>query len=221
MKIQRLLFIASVFIQLTVSNTVFGHQTKVDRPQAHQVKNDEYKNLGALIQPDNLFPVIELQTSAGKIRVELDRIKAPISSNNFIYYVTNGSYDGTIFHRVIDEFVVQGGGYDQYFKERKVESLIYNESGNGLKNKMFTIAMAREEKPHSAGRQFYFNLSDNENLDPGKTWGYAVFGVVIDGEDVLELISKTKTHIDTNFNWADVPVKPIILNRAILIKSEI
>jgi len=175
---------------------------------------------GASIQPDNLFPIVELQTTAGKIKVELDRLRAPITTNNFLYYVVNGSYDGTIFHRVEKEFVVQGGGYDKKFKERKKESPIFNESGNGLKNEVFTIAMAREKNPHSAMRQFYFNLADNESLDPGKTWGYAVFGLVSEGEGVLELIASTPVHTDPTYNWENVPVKPILLNKALLLKAE-
>jgi len=178
------------------------------------------EQLGASIQPDNLFPTVELQTTAGKIKVELDRYRAPITTNNFLYYVTNGSYDGTIFHRVEKDFVVQGGGYNEKFEERTKVAPIFNESGNGLKNKIFTIAMAREKDPHSAMRQFYFNMADNEGLDPGKSWGYAVFGVVSEGEEVLELISSTQTHIDPTYHWENVPIKPIYLVRAVLLKAE-
>ncbi len=176
--------------------------------------------LGAGIQPDNLFPAIEFQTTAGRIRVELDRLKAPITVSNFLFYVVNGSYDGTIFHRVEKGFVIQGGGYDEKFNERKEQAPIFNESGNGLRNEIFTIAMAREKDPHSAMRQFYFNMADNESLDPGKSWGYAVFGIVAEGESVLELISSTRTHTDPTYNWENVPVKPIILLKAILLKPE-
>jgi len=176
--------------------------------------------LGASIQPDNLFPVVELQTTAGKIKIELDRYKAPITTNNFLYYVANGSYDGTIFHRVEKDFVVQGGGYDEKFEERKKQAPIFNESGNGLKNEIFTIAMAREKAPHSAMRQFYFNMADNEGLDPGKNWGYAVFGLVSEGEEVLELISSTPTHLDPTIHWQNVPVRPIFLIKAVLLKEQ-
>jgi len=173
---------------------------------------------GASIQPDNLFPVVEFQTTAGKIKIELDRYRAPITTNNFLHYVMNGSYDGTIFHRVKKDFVVQGGGYDEKFKERKKRTPIFNESGNGLKNEIFTIAMAREKDPHSAMRQFYFNMADNEGLDPGKSWGYAVFGLVSEGEEVLELISSTKTRMDPTYHWENVPVKPIFLIKAIVLE---
>ena len=174
---------------------------------------------GANILPDELFPIVELQTTAGKIKVELDRYKAPITVNNFLYYVNNGSYNGTIFHRVEKEFVVQGGGYDTSFKERDRIAPIFNESGNGLKNEMFTISMARDDKPHSAMRQFFFNMADNEGLNPGKSWGYTVFGSVIEGEDVLELISGVAVHIDPKYHWENVPVRPIILQRAILVSK--
>lgn len=175
---------------------------------------------GASIQPDDFFPVVELQTTAGKITVELDRLRAPITVNNFLFHVVRGSYSGTIFHRVIKDFVVQGGGYNENFEERPPQATIFNESGNGLKNEMFTIAMAREDDPHSSMRQFYFNMADNDGLDPGKSWGYAVFGTVTKGEDVLEMISRTPTHTDPTFNWNDVPVKPIFVIKATLLKEQ-
>lgn len=175
---------------------------------------------GASIQPDDFFPVVEIQTTVGKITVELDRLRAPITVNNFLFHVVRGSYSSTIFHRVIKDFVVQGGGYNENFEERPPQATIFNESGNGLKNEMFTIAMAREENPHSAMRQFYFNMADNDGLDPGKSWGYAVFGLVTEGEEILELISGTLTHTDPTFNWKDVPVKPISVLKVTLLKEK-
>lgn len=186
----------------------------------HLSAKEEVKLRGESIQPDDLFPRIQLDTTAGKIIVELDRLRAPITSNNFLFYVTNGSYDGTIFHRVVKEFVVQGGGYNEHFIERKNEGTIFNESGNGLKNEMFTIAMAREDAPHSAMRQFYFNIADNDNLDPGRSWGYTVFGNVTEGEEVLELIANTKVHRHEALDWEDVPVRPIFLKKATLLKPQ-
>ncbi len=177
------------------------------------------KQPGEDILPGELFPIVELQTTAGKIKVELDRMRAPITVNNFLYYVNNGSYDGTIFHRVEKDFVIQGGGYDASFKERDRVAPIFNESGNGLKNEMFTIAMARDDDPHSAERQFYFNLADNEGLDPGKTWGYAVFGTVLEGEEVLELIAKAQVHTHPKTLWENVPVRTITLNKAIILSK--
>jgi len=178
------------------------------------------KQKGADIQPDNLFPIVELQTTAGKIKVELDRIRAPITVNNFLYYVVNGEYDGTIFHRVEKDFVIQGGGYDKDLNEREKAKPIYNESGNGLKNEMFTIAMAREDEPHSAVMQFYFNMADNEGLDPGRNWGYAVFGMVSEGEEVLEQINNVVTHTEPTYDWENVPVRPIYLTKALLLEVE-
>ena len=175
--------------------------------------------LGSKIQPDDFFPRVQLDTTAGKIIVELDRIRAPITANNFLYYVTNGSYDGTIFHRVVKEFVVQGGGYDERFNERKAVDSIFNESGNGLKNEIYTIAMARENDPHTAMRQFYFNMADNDGLDPGKNWGYTVFGTVTYGEEVLETISNTAVRYHDKLDWENVPVRPIFLKKATLLKD--
>ena len=177
------------------------------------------KQPGADILPNELFPIVELQTTAGKIKVELDRMRAPITVNNFLYYVKSNSYDGTIFHRVEKDFVIQGGGYDAAYKERDRIAPIFNESGNGLKNEMFTIAMARDNDPHSAERQFYFNLADNEGLDPGKTWGYAVFGEVLEGEEVLQRIAETPVHTHPKLLWENVPTGFITLKKAIIISK--
>ncbi len=185
-------------------------------PLAAFSENCELSKRGADIQPGNLFPVVELQTTAGNIEVELNRMKAPITVNNFLYYVVNGSYDGTIFHRVVKDFVVQGGGYNANLEERPKQAPIYNESGNGLKNEIFSIAMARDDDPHSAVRQFYFNMADNEGLDPGKTWGYTVFGMVMEGDEVLDLIANVPTHVESKYGWENVPIKPIYLTKATL-----
>ena len=171
------------------------------------------------IDPNNLFPQVKLETSKGTIVVELDRIKAPITVDNFLTYVVTGDYNNTIFHRVIEGFVVQGGGYDADYVPRKIGENIFNESGNGLKNETYTIAMAKENRPHTANRQFYFNMGDNTNLDPGMNWGYAVFGAVTEGEDVLEEIGKQKTDFNAELGWEDVPVEPIILIKATLLPA--
>ncbi|QOL26992.1 peptidylprolyl isomerase [Thalassotalea sp. LPB0316] len=171
------------------------------------------------IDPNNLFPQVKLETSKGTIVVELDRIKAPITVDNFLTYVVTGEYNNTIFHRVIEGFVVQGGGYDKNYVPRKVGENIVNESGNGLKNQTYTIAMAKEHRPHTANRQFFFNMADNTNLDPGINWGYAVFGAVTQGEEVLEEIAKQKTDFNAELGWEDVPVEPIILIKATLLPA--
>lgn len=172
------------------------------------------KDDGSQIQADNFFVQVKLETTMGDIVVELDRSRAPITVNNFLRYVDKRSYEGTIFHRIVPDFVVQGGGYDRDYKEQPKYPQIYNESGNGLKNDVYTIAMAREDNPHSANRQFYFNMADNESLNPGRRWGYAVFGIVIEGEEVLDKMAQVETHYHAIYGWADVPKEAIILKKA-------
>jgi len=165
--------------------------------------------------PDNLFPIIKFETSKGDIEVELNRMRAPVSANNFLRYVLEGEYDGTIFHRVMPGFVVQGGGYTKDIEEKTLYANVLNESGNGLKNVTGSIAMARYDDPHSATRQFYFNMNDNASLDPGaRNWGYTVFGEVISGMEVLEAIADTETGYSDALDAEDVPLVPILLIRA-------
>lgn len=174
------------------------------------------------VDPTNLYPKVKLETSMGVIVVELDRVKAPVTVNNFIEYVVKGEYNNTIFHRIIDDFIVQGGAYDAKFREKKLGKNIINESGNGLKNEFGTIAMAKESRPHTANRQFFFNLADNTTLDPGRKWGYAVFGAIVEGEEVLEAIAKVPTDYHEAMAWEDVPVKPVTLIKATLLpKNEL
>lgn len=173
------------------------------------------------IQADTLYPKVELQTSMGNIVVELDRQRAPITVDNFLTYVVKGHYDNTLFHRVIADFVVQGGGLDPRFNEKPTDNPIVNEAGNGLSNSLGTIAMARENDPHSAMAQFYFNVADNKRLDPSKRrWGYAVFGEVTEGLAVLEAMAQQPTAINSKLGWPDVPVTPIILTKATLLPRE-
>lgn len=171
------------------------------------------------VDPTNIYPKVKLETSMGVIIVELDRVKAPITVNNFLEYVVKGEYNNTIFHRIIDDFIVQGGGYDAKFSAKKSGKNIVNESGNGLKNEMGTIAMAKENRPHTANRQFFFNLADNTTLDPGRKWGYAVFGAIIEGEEVLEAIAKVPTDYNEVMAWNDVPVKQVTLIKATLLPA--
>lgn len=172
------------------------------------------------IDPTNIFPKVKLETSMGIIVVELDRVKAPITVDNFLMYVVSGEYNNTIFHRIVEDFIVQGGGYDVDFTPLKLNKDIINESGNGLKNETGTIAMAKESRPHTANRQFFFNINDNTNLDPGRHWGYAVFGSITEGEEVLEAIAKVKTDYNEAIGWEDVPLKPVILLKATLLPAE-
>lgn len=166
------------------------------------------------VLPDNSFPSVKLETTMGDIVVELDRRRAPVTSNNFLRYVLAKAYDGTIFHRVMPGFVVQGGGYTPDIEERELFAPIINESGNGLKNQVMTIAMARYEDPHSATNQFYFNVADNESLDPNRrNWGYAVFGQVIEGWDVVMAIAGVDTGYSEALDAEDVPLVPVLINR--------
>ena len=151
----------------------------------------------------------------GEIVVELNRLRAPASANNFLRYVLEGEYDGTIFHRVMPGFVVQGGGYTKEIEEKTLHASVCNESGNGLKNVTGSIAMARFDDPHSATRQFYFNMSNNTSLDPNsRSWGYTVFGEVVSGMEVLEAIAAVETGYFEDLNAEDVPLEPILLLRA-------
>lgn len=172
------------------------------------------------IDPDNLFPQVKLETSKGTIIVELDRIRAPITVDNFLTYVVKGEYNNTIFHRIVSDFIVQGGGYDEDFNLKKVDKDIVNESGNGLKNEIGTIAMAKENRPHTANRQFFFNVAENKSLDPGRRWGYTVFGAIVEGQEVVDAMNLAKTEYSDAMGWDDVPIEAIILIKATLLPAE-
>lgn len=171
------------------------------------------------IDPDNIFPQVKLETSMGVIIVELDRIRAPITVDNFLAYVVSGEYNDTVFHRIMPAFIVQGGGYTKDFELKKVNGNIINESGNGLKNEIGTIAMAKENRPHTANRQFFFNVADNSSLDPGRRWGYAVFGAIVEGQEVVDAMALVKTDYNDEMDWEDVPIKPIMLIKASLLPA--
>ena len=169
--------------------------------------------------PDNLFPSVKLETSMGEIVVELNRLRAPASVNNFLRYVLEGEYNGTIFHRVMSGFVVQGGGYTKDIEEKTMHASVCNESGNGLKNTTGTIAMARYADPHTAKRQFYFNMNNNSSLDPSsRSWGYTVFGEVITGMEVLEAIAEVETGYSEDLDAEDVPVETVMLISASVVE---
>ena len=174
----------------------------------------------ARISPGNIYPQVKFETSMGVIIVELDRLKAPITVENFLQHVAKKEYDNTVFHRVIADFVVQGGGYDTDYIARKVGDDIVNESGNGLKNEKGTIAMARETNPHTATRQFFFNAADNKSLDPGRNWGYTVFGAIVEGEEVLDKMAAVETDFVEETNWQDAPKTPIVLIKATLLPAQ-
>ena len=174
-------------------------------------------NAGQFVQPDNLYPKVRLVTSHGDIEVELDRAKAPITVNNFLTYVKKKLYNNTIFHRLEAEFVLQGGGYDSNYQPIEQLKTIFNESGNGLKNLQGTIAMARLNDPHSASSQFYFNLKDSPHLDPGRNWGYAVFGYITAGHEVIEKIRAVQTDTSAELGWPNVPVEKVVLKTVIVL----
>ncbi|MGN0921273.1 MAG: peptidylprolyl isomerase [Cellvibrio sp.] len=157
--------------------------------------------------------MITLQTNYGKIVVELDFEKAPVTAANFEQYAKEGFYDGTIFHRVIDGFMVQGGGFTENFEQKTTREPIANEADNGLKNEVGTLAMARTNDPHSATAQFFINVKDNHFLNhvskTGQGWGYCVFGKVTEGMDVVNKIKGVKT-TSKNFHQ-DVPVDPVVI----------
>lgn len=157
--------------------------------------------------PAPSYPMVEIKTNQGTILLELYPDKAPKSVANFLGYIKDGFYNNTLFHRVIDRFMIQGGGFTQDMKEKATRAPIENEAKNGLKNAAGTLAMARTSDPHSATAQFYINLVDNKSLDYPSFdgWGYAVFGKVTQGFDVVQKIGKTKTHAQ------DVPVTPVII----------
>jgi cyclophilin family peptidyl-prolyl cis-trans isomerase len=161
-----------------------------------------------------------METSMGNITLELDADKAPKSTANFVQYVEDKHYDGLVFHRVIKGFMIQGGGYDASYDQRKTRAPIQNEAKNGLKNARGTIAMARTGDPHSASSQFFINHSDNTFLDyPGQDgWGYAVFGKVVDGMDVVDKIAEAPTGPARPFG-RDVPVEQVVIQRASVVKS--
>ena len=162
---------------------------------------------------------VQLETSEGTIRIELDDAKAPLSVENFIGYVTRGHYDGTIFHRVIKGFMLQGGGFEPGMKQKAVVEPIKNEAANGLKNDKYTLAMARTSDPHSATAQFFINTKDNGFLNHtapnGQGWGYAVFGRVVDGTDVVDKIEGVRTGRSGHHD--DVPVADVVIQRAVLV----
>jgi peptidyl-prolyl cis-trans isomerase A (cyclophilin A) len=155
---------------------------------------------------------VRVVTSMGNFIIELNAERAPLTVPHFLKYVDQGHYTGTIFHRVIANFVIQGGGFDKDYKPTPAPTRVVNESGNGLTNVRGTVGMARGAEPHGSDVQFYVNLYDNEALDPNQTrWGYAVFGKVVQGMDVVDKIGNVATN--THGAFKDTPVEPVIIQR--------
>ena len=162
--------------------------------------------------------MVKLHTNHGIITIQLDTEKAPISSKNFLDYVNAGFYNNVVFHRVIPNFMIQGGGFEPGMKQKPVNAAIQNEAANGLKNEQYSIAMARTGDPHSATAQFFINTKNNSFLDyPGQDgWGYCVFGKVVEGKEVVDAINKVKTG-SSGFHQ-DVPKEDVIIIKAEAIK---
>jgi peptidyl-prolyl cis-trans isomerase B (cyclophilin B) len=160
--------------------------------------------------------MVKLHTNHGIIMIELDAERAPETVRNFLAYVESGHYANTIFHRVIDGFMVQGGGFEPGMKQKPTQPPVKNEADNGLKNDRYTLAMARTSDPHSASAQFFINVSDNDFLNHSaptpQGWGYCVFGRVVEGQDVVDKITATKT--GNRGPHADVPVEDVVIERA-------
>lgn len=160
--------------------------------------------------------MVKLHTNFGEITLELDADKAPLTVANFLQYVESGFYSNTVFHRVIDGFMIQGGGFDTNMKQKPTEAPIKNEANNGLQNKRYTIAMARTPNPDSASSQFFINVGDNDFLNysapTSQGWGYAVFGKVVAGTEVVDKIRQVKT--GSRSGHQDVPLESVIIERA-------
>ena len=162
-------------------------------------------------------PRVRVYTTSGEFVIELDRARAPLTVEAFLGYVTNGFYAGTIFHRVVQGFVAQAGGYTMDMQLKETTGTIVNESGNGLSNLRGTVGFARSNEPHSATSQFYINLADNLDLNPHPTrWGYAVFGKVIEGMEVVDELGHVATGEGGEFA-SNVPVTPIVIERMVLV----
>ena len=160
--------------------------------------------------------MVKLQTNFGTIKLDLNHEKAPETVKNFLKYVSSGFYDNTLFHRVIDDFMIQGGGFEPGMKQKETKSSIQNEAANGLKNDVYTIAMARMTDVHSATSQFFINVANNGFLNykspSPQEYGYCVFGKVIEGQDVIDKIKKVKT--DNYAGHQNVPIEDVILEKA-------
>ena len=162
--------------------------------------------------------MVKLHTNKGIITLQLDAEKAPNTVKNFLGYVNSGFYSNTIFHRVIGNFMIQGGGFEPGMKQKPVKAPIKNEAANGLKNDNYTVAMARTNDPHSATAQFFINVKDNGFLNyPGQDgWGYCVFGKVVEGKDVVDAIRNVKTGMRSGSQ--DVPLEDVIITKAEVVK---
>ena len=166
------------------------------------------------------YSMVKLTTNYGAITIKLNAEKAPVTVQNFLDYVNSGFYNGTIFHRVIDNFMIQGGGFESGMKQKPVNAPIKNEAANGLKNDIYTVAMARTSDPHSATAQFFINVKDNNFLNytapNSQGYGYCVFGKVVEGKEVVDAIRKVRTGNQSGFQ--DVPLEDVVVTKAEVVK---
>ncbi len=200
--------------------SVFASSSFAAEPASKHKKKRSHKTPTTQTVPmSETNPKILLETSLGNITLELDAVKAPKSVANFVAYVKAGHYDGTVFHRVIKGFMVQGGGYgEDNYSEKKTTAPVENESTNGVKNLRGSVAMARTNDPHSATAQFFINHADNDFLNAGARgqWGYAVFGKVIEGMDVVDAIANTPTGRTPPFGQ-DMPMTKVVIKKASIV----
>ncbi len=177
----------------------------------------------ATVQAADSNPVVQMQTNMGVVVMELDWEKAPKTVDNFLRYVEDGFYDGTIFHRVIKDFMIQGGGYTGEYRKKPTRGPVVNEADNGLKNNRGTVAMARTSDPHSATAQFFINVVDNDFLNhrspSPRGWGYAVFGRVTEGMDVVDKIRQVQTGSGGHFG-KDVPRTPVVIEKMVVVQKQ-
>ena len=176
--------------------------------------------LSAAVRADEPNPQVKVTTSMGEFVVEVRQDRAPMTAANFLRYVREGFYSGTLFHRVVANFVIQGGGHDAAsYTLKSTHENVFNESGNGMQNKRGAVGMARGELPHSGNAQFYVNLVDNPDLDPVPTrWGYTVFGRIVQGMDVIDRIGETPTGAMGPFK-SDAPLKPVVIEKMEIISG--
>jgi cyclophilin family peptidyl-prolyl cis-trans isomerase len=205
------LLLAAGFIFTVFPSLVLPAETPAEKPAAAPVK------AAAATAPATptaaAAPQVLVVTSLGNFTVELNAERAPLTVSHFLKNVDQGQYTGTIFHRVVANFVIQGGGFDTNYKLKPPPGKIFNESGNGLTNQRGTVGMARTQEPHGGDAQFYVNLYDNEALDPNKTrWGYAVFGKVVQGMEVVDKIGNVSTGARGPFK-EDAPLQPVVIER--------
>jgi len=199
--------------------TVFAGTAFADEAPKKAKKKTTKTPTTETVKMSETAPKVLLETSEGNITLELDAVKAPKTVANFVAYVKAGHYDGTVFHRVIKGFMVQGGGYDQAgYAEKSTKAPVENEGGNGLKNERGTVAMARTNDPHSATAQFFINHANNDFLNAGARgqWGYAVFGKVVEGLDVVDKIANAPTGRTPPFGQ-DMPVTKVIIKKASIV----